>query len=77
LHRLDPALETAQVQRVAGFRAARDNPATRATLTSLEEAARGSDNLLPRILAAVKARATLGEIADVLRGVFGEYRPRA
>jgi len=47
------------------------------SLATLEEAARGSDNLLPRILAAVKARATLGEIADVLRGVFGEYRPRA
>ncbi len=40
----------------------------------LENTARGPDNLLPAILAGIKARATLGEIADVLRKVFGEHR---
>ena len=39
------------------------------------QAARGADNLVPPILAAVKTRATLGEIADVLRNIFGEYHP--
>ncbi|HVR03276.1 MAG TPA: methylmalonyl-CoA mutase family protein [Polyangia bacterium] len=75
LHRLDPALEASQVQRLARFRAARDAAAARAATAALAEAARGTANLLPCILHAVKARATLGEIADALRGVFGEYRP--
>jgi methylmalonyl-CoA mutase N-terminal domain/subunit len=75
LHRLDPALEAAQAQRVAGFRAARDSAVAAAALRALGEAARGKANLVPCILQAVKARATLGEIADALRGVFGEYHP--
>jgi methylmalonyl-CoA mutase N-terminal domain/subunit len=41
----------------------------------VEVAARGTDNLLPPMRAALRARATLGEVSDVLRGVFGEYRP--
>ena len=47
----------------------------RAALADLSSAAAGTDNLFPAILAAVKARATLGEIADMLRNTFGEYRP--
>jgi methylmalonyl-CoA mutase N-terminal domain/subunit len=74
LHRLDPAIEQAQVERLAGFRKQR-NPGDLATaLAMLENTARGPDNLLPAILAGIKARATLGEIADVLRKVFGEHR---
>lgn len=46
-----------------------------ATLTALERAARGTGNLVPPILEAVQAYATLGEVCDVLRGVFGEYKP--
>jgi methylmalonyl-CoA mutase, N-terminal domain len=57
------------------LRGGRDAAAAHQTLAGLREAARGPQNLLPFILAAVKARATLGEIADVFREVFGEYRP--
>jgi methylmalonyl-CoA mutase N-terminal domain/subunit len=75
LHRLDPAFEAAQVGRIRELRAKRDGSKTRAALDALAQAARGTDNLLPPILAAVKTRATLGEIADVLRNIFGEYHP--
>ncbi|MFL5307804.1 MAG: methylmalonyl-CoA mutase [Polyangia bacterium] len=79
LQRIDPALEPARRQALGQLRAARDGAAAHQTLTGLREAARsrenGRDNLLPFILAAVKARATLGEIADVFREVFGEYHP--
>jgi len=61
-----------QAQKVAALRARRDNAAVGASLAALESAARGSENLLPRILAAVEALATLGEISDTLRRVFGE-----
>jgi len=44
-------------------------------LAALDEAARGTANLVPRIIDAVKARCTIGEIADVMRGAFGEYQP--
>jgi len=74
LHRLDPALEAAQLARLAAVRAKRDGSKTRAALEAVAQAARGTDNLVPPILEAVKARATLGEIADRLRNVFGEYR---
>jgi methylmalonyl-CoA mutase N-terminal domain/subunit len=75
LHKLDPAFEAAQVGRIAEIRAKRDGSKTRAALDAVAQAARGTDNLMPPILAAVKARATLGEIADVLRNIFGEFRP--
>jgi methylmalonyl-CoA mutase N-terminal domain/subunit len=75
LHRLDPALEAGQVERLARFRAARDPAAAASATRALGEAARGTANLVPCILQAVKARATLGEIADALRAVFGEYTP--
>jgi methylmalonyl-CoA mutase, N-terminal domain len=75
LHRLDPALAAAQNATLARLREARDGAQLRGALDHLQETARGVDNLLPAILNAVKARATLGEIADVFRGVFGEYRP--
>ena len=75
LHRPDPALEAAQLARLRALRDGRDGPRARATLGELRVAASGTGNLFPALLTAVKARATLGEIADVLRGVFGEYRP--
>ena len=74
LHHLDPAIEQAQVERLAGFRKRRNSGDLASALGTLENTARGADNLLPAILAAIKARVTLGEIADVLRKVFGEHR---
>jgi methylmalonyl-CoA mutase N-terminal domain/subunit len=72
--KVDPALEEDQVRRLQAFRARRDGTAARQALQAVREAAKGTDNLMPHILAAVKAEATLGEISDALREVFGEYR---
>ena len=72
--KIDPALEEQQVKRVKEFRAARNATATKQALEAVRAAAKGQDNLMPPILAAVKAQATLGEVSDALRDVFGEYR---
>ena len=72
--RMDPALEQGQVARLRELRASRSASLVDERLKSLEQAARGSDNLMPRILEACEALATVGEISDRLRGVFGEYR---
>jgi methylmalonyl-CoA mutase N-terminal domain/subunit len=74
LQRIDPAIERAQVERVRALRARRDAGAWEAALSSLEERARGGGNLLPAIVDAVLAWATVGEIAGRLRQVFGEHR---
>ena len=75
LQKIDPRLEEDQRARLKAFKERRDGAAARAALQAVERAAGGGDNLLPHILAAVEARATLGEIADRLRAVFGTYRP--
>ncbi|MCH7837215.1 MAG: methylmalonyl-CoA mutase [Chloroflexi bacterium] len=75
IFRGDAEAASAQIERLRRLRAERDSEAVRATLARLNEAARGDDNLLPPILEAVKAYATLGEICGELRQVFGEYRP--
>jgi methylmalonyl-CoA mutase N-terminal domain/subunit len=72
--RMDPAIERQQVERLRQVRTSRDSSTVESRLKDLEEAARGSDNLMPRILAACEALATVGEISDRLRNVFGEYR---
>ena len=72
--RVDPALEAAQVARLQQLRAERNQPRTDAALSLVEETARGNANLLPPILAAVESLATVGEIADALRRVFGEHK---
>ena len=64
-----------QVQKLAAFRASRDAAAVDAALERLGSAARGTGNLLPPMKEALRARATLGEVSDVLRNAFGEYRP--
>jgi methylmalonyl-CoA mutase, N-terminal domain len=71
---LDPALEEAQAGRARAVRAARDGSRWRGALDAVADAARASDNLVPPIVAAVEAHATVGEIADCLRGIFGEYK---
>ncbi|TMA13301.1 MAG: methylmalonyl-CoA mutase [Deltaproteobacteria bacterium] len=71
--RIDPALEEQQIARVKAFRRQRDNPATTRALSELKQTAEGTGNLVPKIVAAVKARATLGEIANAMRDVFGEH----
>ncbi|MDP2873448.1 MAG: methylmalonyl-CoA mutase family protein [Bacillota bacterium] len=74
LLRVDPAVEKAQLGRLSRVRAGRDGIAVRQALDAVRQGAAGTDNLVPLCLAAVKARATLGELCEVLRGVFGEYR---
>jgi methylmalonyl-CoA mutase N-terminal domain/subunit len=72
--KIDPAGERRQVEGLQRVRAQRDPVAWTAALARLEAAARGSDNLLPPMIEAVKAYATVGEISDRLRGVWGEHR---
>ena len=72
--RLDPALEREQVERLRALRVSRDNPAVDAALDQLEAAAASPENLMPFILEAADRYATVGEISDRLRRVFGEYR---
>jgi methylmalonyl-CoA mutase, N-terminal domain len=64
-----------QIDGLETVRAQRDDEAVESALAALEEAARGQENVMPHILDAVKAEATIGEICDVLREVFGEYHP--
>ncbi|HET9406137.1 MAG TPA: methylmalonyl-CoA mutase family protein [Candidatus Sulfotelmatobacter sp.] len=73
IQRIDPGLEPKQIERVRALRARRDTVSWLAALKSVEEAARSEENLMPRILTAVEANATVGEISDTMRKVFGEY----
>ena len=73
MFRMDPAVEQQQVDRVRAVRAGRSESAWRAAMNGVDRAARGGENLVPPIIAAVEAHATLGEIADAMRAVFGEY----
>ena len=74
IQRIDPALEPRQVERLRAVRAKR-NPATwQAAIRAVEDTAHSGENLMPRILAAVEANATVGEISDAMRKVYGEYK---
>jgi methylmalonyl-CoA mutase N-terminal domain/subunit len=72
---IDEAEVRKQFERVRELRASRDQPAVDEALARVKATAEGDGNLLPPMRDALKARATLGEVSDVLRGVFGEYRP--
>jgi methylmalonyl-CoA mutase, N-terminal domain len=74
IQRIDPGLEPKQVERVRALRAKRNAGPWQAALQGVEEAARSEANVMPRILDAVEAYATVGEISDTMRRVFGEYR---
>src|SRR2546421_3281961 len=71
--RIDPKLEEQQIARVKAFRRQRDNSSATRALSELKKAAEGSENVVPKIVSAVKARATLGEVANAMREVFGEH----
>jgi methylmalonyl-CoA mutase N-terminal domain/subunit len=77
LLKVDPEVGARQVARLQELRSTRDNAAVNQALAALKTAAQGTDNLMPLILTAVKDLATLGEICDTLRGVFGEYEAPA
>jgi len=72
--RVNPAIELQQVERLRAVRQRRDSSAVENALGKLEEAARGTENLLPLILDSVEAYATVGEISNRLRNVWGEYK---
>jgi methylmalonyl-CoA mutase N-terminal domain/subunit len=72
--KIDPAVERDQAERVRKFRAARDHGAANRALAELGTSAKDGTNLMPRILKAVKCGVTLGEVVDVLKREFGEWR---
>jgi methylmalonyl-CoA mutase N-terminal domain/subunit len=72
--RVDPSVEQAQIERLRAMRARRDASAVKTSLIRLEQAARGTENVLPCILDCVEAFVTVGEISNCLRTVWGEYR---
>ena len=74
IQKIDATLEPKQIERVRALRARRDPGPWKAALQGVEDAARAGDNVMPRIVAAVEACATVGEISDAMRRVFGEYR---
>jgi methylmalonyl-CoA mutase N-terminal domain/subunit len=74
IQRIDEALERKQVERVRALRAQRAALPWQAAINAVEDAARSGENLMPRILAAVEAKATVGEVSDAMRHVYGEYR---
>ena len=74
IQRIDESLERKQVQRLRALRVRRDAKLREDAIKSVEDAARTGANLMPRILAAVEANATVGEISDAMRKVFGEYK---
>ena len=71
---MDPEGFERQCRRLKSLRSSRDKARHEASLTAIEKAAEGEENLMPHFIEAAKAKATLGEMCDVLRGVFGEYR---
>ena len=74
LHRIDPELEPRARASLAALRRSRDSDRSRRACDAVSKAARGTENLMPLIVEAVKANATLGELSDALRDVFGEHR---
>jgi methylmalonyl-CoA mutase N-terminal domain/subunit len=74
IQRIDPSLEPKQVERLHSLRDRRDAVRWKESLQKVNEAARNNANLMPHILNAVEANATVGEISDTLRKVFGEYK---
>jgi len=74
LLRVDPAVRTSQIEKLKKLKSERDTEKVKERLAELKKAAEGDENLIIPIISAVKAYATLGEICDVMREVFGEYQ---
>ena len=72
--RIEPEIERSQIARLNALRAKRDCAKTQSALAELQRRAATTENLLPAILTAVESYATVGEISDALRRVFGEYQ---
>jgi methylmalonyl-CoA mutase, N-terminal domain len=72
---IDPVLQRNQIERLQQFKADRDNPLVAKRLDDVRDAARGTQNLMLPMRAALADHATLGEVSDALRDVFGVYRP--
>ncbi len=73
--RVDPAIESQQIERLAQLRSRRNRRAVTGALDDLRKAAEGTDNVLPPMREALRARATVGEVCEALRGVWGTYVP--
>ena len=74
IHQADPMVTKEMIRRVKNLRDKRDNKRVETCLAEIKKAAEGTDNLVPYVMDAVRAYATVGEICDVLRGVFGEHK---
>jgi methylmalonyl-CoA mutase N-terminal domain/subunit len=72
---IDPSLQRGQIERLRALRASRDQSGVDAAIDDVRAAARGTQNLLVPMREALRLRATLGEVSDALREVFGEYQP--
>jgi methylmalonyl-CoA mutase N-terminal domain/subunit len=73
--RVNPAIEAEQVARLGELRAGRDESALRRALSGLRQSAEGTDNVLYPLRDALRLRATIGEVCDALRDVWGRYQP--
>ena len=71
---LDPGLGERQIKRTQSIRSSRPQAEVGGALKEIEQAAVGGQNMMPAVVRAIKAQATVGEMCNVLRGVFGEYR---
>ena len=72
--KIPPSVEAEQIERLNQVKKERNQKAVRETLEYVREVAKGAGNVVPPVLEAVRAYATIGEICDVFRGLFGEYR---
>jgi methylmalonyl-CoA mutase N-terminal domain/subunit len=72
---IDPSLQTNQIARLKAYKADRDQAKVQSTLDDVRSAARGTQNLLYPMKEALRAGATLGEVSDALRDVFGTFQP--
>jgi len=70
---VDDSIRTIQMDKINALKNERDSAAVTKTLADLSETAKNGNNLMPNIISAVETKATLGEVADTLRDVFGEY----